>query len=154
MTRSGELPQAVFTLLDGTGLDAKVGTTLQLAVSDDAGWPRVATISVGEVLAVSATRLLMTLYTRSRTAAMLEARGRGLMLLVDDGVIVKIEFAASRLAEHDGRTTFNGAVVGVERDEVPYARVTEGIRFELVAHEEQVLARWRTQLDELSELAS
>jgi hypothetical protein len=154
MTRSTELPASVCALLDGTDLDAKIGATLQLAVSDDAGWPRVASISVGEVLVASATRLLLTLYTRSRTAVALEARGRGLLLLVDDGAIMKVEFAASRLAEGDGRTTFDGAVVGVDRDEVPYARVSEGIRFELVAHEEQVLARWRAQLDGLRELVS
>lgn len=154
MTRSTELPASVRALLDGTGLDAKVGEVLQLAVSDDAGWPRVASISVGEVLAASATRLLLTLYSRSRTAAALEGRGRGLLLLVIDGAIVKVEFTASRLAERDGRTTFDGVVAGVERDGVPYARVTEGIRFELVDREEQVLARWRAQLDGLRELAS
>lgn len=61
MTRSLELPEAVCALLDGTRLDVKVGTVVQLAVSDDAGWPRVAAISVGELFAVSATRLLLTL---------------------------------------------------------------------------------------------
>ena len=153
MTRSSELPASVCALLDGADLEAKVGAALQLAVSDDAGWPRVASISVGEVLAVSAARVLLTLYTSSRTAAALGARGRGLLLLVDDGAIVKVELAASRLTEGSGRTTFDCAVVGVERDEVPYARVTHGIEFELVAHEEQVLARWREQLDGLKELA-
>jgi hypothetical protein len=154
MTRSSELPASVHALLDGSGLEAKVGTALQLAVSDDAGWPRVASISIGEVLAVSRTRLLLTLYTTSRTAVGLAARERGLLLLVDDGAIVKVELETSRLGDESGRTTFDGAIVGVERDEVPYARVTHGIGFELVAHEEQVLARWRTQLDGLKELAS
>jgi len=154
MTRSSELPSSVRALLDGSELEAKVGTALQLVVSDDAGWPRVASISVGEVLAVSATRVLLTLYTSSRTAAVLAARGRGLLLLVDDGAIVKVELQASRLGGDSGRTTFDGDVVGVERDEVPYARVTHGIGFELVAHEEQVVARWRAQLDGLKELAS
>lgn len=154
MTRSSELPSSVRALLDGSDLEVKVGAALQLAVSDDAGWPRVASISVGEVLAVSATRVLLTLYTSSRTAAELAARGRGLLLLVDDGAIVKIALQASRLGDASGRTTFDGAVVGVERDEVPYARVTHGIGFQLVAHEEQVLARWRAQLDGLKGLAS
>lgn len=154
MTRSTEIPDAVREFLDGTDLEAKIGIAMQLVVSDDAGWPRVASISVGELLAVSETRMLLTLYTRSRTAAALFARGRGLLLLVDDGAIVKIEFATRRLAERSGRTTFDGAVIGVERDEVRYARVTHGIGFELIAHEEHVLTRWRAQLDELSELAS
>jgi hypothetical protein len=154
MTRSSELPSSVRALLDGSDLEAKVGVVIQLAVSDDAAWPRVASISVGEVLAVSATRMLLTLYTNSRTAADLADRGRGLLLLVDDGAIVKVELQASRLGDGLGRTTFDGAVVGVERDEVPYARVTHGIGFELVAHEEQVLTRWRAQLDGLKELAS
>jgi hypothetical protein len=154
MTRSSELPASVRALLDGSDLEAKLGLTLQLAVSDDAGWPRVASISVGEVLAASATRVLLTLYTSSRTAAELAARGRGLLLLVDDGAIVKVELEVSRLDGGSGRTTFDGTVVGVERDEVPYARVTHGIGFELVAHEKQVLMRWRAQLDGLKETAS
>jgi hypothetical protein len=153
MIRSLELPASVCALLDGSDLEAKVGVALQLAVSDDAGWPRVASLSVGEVLAASATRVLLTLYTKSRTAAELTARGRGLLLLVDQGAILKVELEVSRLGDGSGRTTFDGVVVGVERDDVPYARVTHGIAFALVAHEEQVLARWRAQLDGLKEIA-
>jgi len=154
MTRSSELPASVRALLNGSNLEAKIGVVVQLAVSDDAGWARVASISVGEVLAVSPNRLLLTLYTGSRTAAELGTRGRGLLLLVDGGGIVKIELEVSRLGEGSGRTTFEGNVVGVERDEVPYARVIHGIQFELVSHEQQVLARWREQLNGLRELAS
>ena len=154
MTRLTEIPPSVRLLLDGTDLGVKIGEALQLAVSDDTGWPRLASLSVGEVLAVSATRMLLTLYTSSRTSAQLASRGRGLLVLVDDGAIVKLEFQASQLDESSGRTTFQADIVGVERDEVPYARVTHGIGFELVADEEQVLARWRAQLDRLKELAS
>ena len=154
MTRSSGLPASVRTLLDGSDLESKVGGALQLVVSDDAGWPRVASISVGEVLAVSDSRMLLTLYTSSRTASELADRGRGLLVLVDDGAIVKIELEARAIASGAGRTTFDCAVAAVERDEVPYARVTTGIGFELVAHQDQVLARWRSQLDGLRELAS
>ena len=154
MTRSSELPASVLALLDGSDLESKVGVALQLVVSDDAGWPRVASISVGEVLAVSPSRMLLTLYTSSRTSAEFAARARGLLVLVDDGAIVKVELAAATIGASSGRTTFDCTVAGVERDEVPYARVTNGIGFELVAHEEQVLARWRAQLDGLKELAS
>jgi hypothetical protein len=98
--------------------------------------------------------MVLTLYTQSRTSAALVDRGRGLLLLVDDGAIVKVEFAATAVGSKDGRTTFDATVRGVERDEVPYARVTSGIEFELVSHQAQVLDRWRSQLDGLRELAS
>jgi hypothetical protein len=154
MTRSAKLSASVCALLDGTALESKVGIALQLAVSNDEDWPRVASISVGEVLAVSDQRLLFTLYTHSRTALTLADRGRGLLLLVDEGAIVKVEFDAASVGSGDGRTTFDAAVRGVERDEVPYARVSSGIEFQLVSHQAQVLDRWRSQLDGLKELAS
>ena len=154
MTRSAELPESVRALLDGTALGSKIGIALQLAVSDDAGWPRIASISVGEVLALSGQHLLLTLYTHSRTSAALADRGRGLLLLVDDGAIVKVEFDAVSVGSGDGRTVFDAEVRGVERDEVPYARVTSGITFELVSHEAQVVDRWQSQLDGLRRSAS
>lgn len=153
MTRTPHLPESVQRLLDGTGLDGKIGTTLQLVVSDDPGWPRIASLSVGEVLAVGPAELLLTMYDHSRTTAALTDRGRGVLVLVDDGAIVKVELEAAALESADGRTVFRCAVLGVERDEVPYARVTQGIEFELVDGAAAV-ARWGRQLEHLAGLGA
>jgi len=149
MTRSSELPEAVQHLLDGTGLADKIGTTLQLVVSDDEGWPRVASLSVGEVLATGAETILLTMYDSSRTTRALTERARGLLVLVDEGAIVKVELEASVAGSAEGRTIFRCRVAGVERDEVAYARVTHGIEFELLDGA-AATARWAKQLDQLA----
>lgn len=153
MTRTQHLPDALLRLLDGTGLARKIGTTLQLVVSDDREWPRIASLSVGELLASGPGELLLTIYSHSRTTAALAERGRGLLVVVDDGAIVKVELVASALDTTDGRTMFRCAVVGVERDEVPYARVKHGIEFELVDGT-AATARWEQQLANLAERAT
>ena len=149
MTRSSELSGTVQRLLDGTALADKIGTTLQLVVSDDAGWPRVASLSVGEVLATGPRTILLTMYETSRTTRTLAGRGRGLLVLVDDGAIVKVELEASVAGGSEGRTIFRCVIAGVERDEVPYARVTHGIEFALVDGA-AATDRWARQLEELA----
>ncbi|HEY4152186.1 MAG TPA: hypothetical protein VGM38_02580 [Pseudolysinimonas sp.] len=153
MTSSATLPTSVATLLDGQDLESRIGVTLLLIVSGDE-WPRVASLSVGEVLAVGAGHLMLTLYASSRTSQALAARGRGTLFLVDDGAIVKIQLVAEVVSSTDGRTVFRARVDAVECDEVPYARVSHGIEFELIARQEQVTARWRAQLQQLKELSA
>jgi hypothetical protein len=153
MTSSAVLPDSVRVLLDGTDLENRIGVTILLIVSGE-DWPRVASVSVGEVLAVSGDTVMLTLYDSSRTAQALASRGRGTLFLVDAGAVVKVEVTAAVAGSGDGRTVFRCAVARVERDEVPYARVTHGIEFELIAKQEQVTARWRAQLQQLKELST
>jgi hypothetical protein len=147
-----QLPASVSALLDGTDLESRVGVTVQLVVAEPEGWPRVASLSVGEVLAAGPRRLLLTMYDKSRTTRALFETGKGLLMLVDDGAIVKIQIDATEIsdAKTPGRTTFQATVVAVERDEVPYARVTHGVEFALVDGTGAV-ARWRRQLADLRE---
>ena len=152
MTTSAGLPASIMSLLDGSELESKVGVTLLLVVSDDAGWPRIASLSVGELFAARPDELLLTMYERSRTTQALISRGRAVLHVVDDGAILKVNLGAEVLGSADGRTTFRCTVDAVERDEVPYARVIHGIEFELV-RESGALTRWARQLDELKELA-
>lgn len=53
MSRSAgnELPAGVRELLDGSAIEAATGATVLLLAVDDTGWPRVAMLSAGEVLA-------------------------------------------------------------------------------------------------------
>jgi hypothetical protein len=149
---SHDLPEPVMRLLDGDDLEAKVGQVVLLTVADGRT-PRIASLSVGELLALDRRTILATLYERSRTGRALAATGSGLLLFVDDGGLLKVEVEAEVVAAQGGRATFHCTVVVVERDEVPYARVTRGIEFELVDRQDQVMARWRSQLSEMKELA-
>ncbi len=142
-----EFPAALLALLDGQDLDAKVGETLIVIATGDDGWPLAATISVGELLLDDDGGVLLTLFAASRTSTAIAATGRALVLAVVDGAILRLrlELAVSSAAELPGRVILDGAVVALERDTVPYARVIHGIGFELTERGDAV-ARWREQL--------
>jgi hypothetical protein len=145
---SNDVPAGVAALLDGTRLEHKVGTTVLVAAADG-GWPRIATLSVGEVLVADPRTVAFTMYRASRTAGAIAASGHALLLAVDDGAVVRLRVDVRGVdAEDDGRRTFVGNVVGVERDAVPYARVTSGIEYE-VLDPAATVSRWRRQLDAL-----
>jgi len=156
VTEATELPAGLARALRGDRLDEEIGRTVLLVAPAADGWPRVATLSVGEVLAPDARRILLSLYATSRTTAAIRAAGRALLLADDDGAIVRVRLTTTEIedaaAAEAGRVTFRGDVAAVEIDAVPYARVTHGIGFELL-DPDAALARWRRQLDELAALA-
>jgi len=55
MSRSlgASLPEEIFELLDGHDLPAREGLTILLLTASAEGWPQVAMLSVGDVLATS-----------------------------------------------------------------------------------------------------
>jgi hypothetical protein len=136
----------VLALLDGTDLQARAGLTLELITVDADGWPRVALLSVGEVLATGEGSLRLALWPGSRTTANLERSARALLAFVLDGTAHRVRLEARRCADllvgGDARAIFDAPVVSVARDEVPYARLGTGITHELV-DPQQTLARWR-----------
>lgn len=136
-------------LLDGSDLESKIGVTVLLVVNGEGPWPRVASLSAGEVL-VRGDEILMTLWEHSRTTAALRAAGAGLLHLADGGGIVRIGVRVAPIEADTGRgrVTFRGVVEQVEQDVVPYATVTNGITFELTDRG-GALERWRRQLDAL-----
>src|SRR5215472_12228686 len=87
MSRSvgGALPEAVREPLAGADLEAAVGLTILLLTVDDSGWPRVAMLSAGEVLAVGDRELRLALWPDSGSTASLERRGLATLALVLSG---------------------------------------------------------------------
>lgn len=154
---AGRLPDSVLELLDGTDLEGKIGQAFLLITCEPDGWPRLALLSVGEVLAPSATRIYLALYADSGTTQVLTGAGRALLILVQDGVTYKVRLTTERIAasvRSDGvNTYFCGRVVAVAEDQVGYARVVRGIEYELV-DERAVLDRWQQQLDRLRQLGA
>lgn len=153
---TSELPGGVRTLLDGERLEERVGSTLLLTVADEEGWPRIALLSVGEVLATAPDELLLYLYPRSRTTQALTLRGRAVLLVVLGGAAVRVQLTARRLP--DGTAGLSGAVfkadvVAVEEDRVGYAELRHGIEF-VLPDEGPVLARWREQVAGLRRAAA
>ena len=146
------LPESLSRLLDGSELERKVGTVLELVTLDEHGWPHVALLSVGEVLAVSPSELRLALWASSGTSANLRRTGRGLLAVVHDGAYLKVRFSAEPLpaiaAGERTLTAFAAQVAEVDADRVGYATLTGGIGFEL-DEPGPVLERWRDVVEDL-----
>jgi hypothetical protein len=145
------LPDGVAGLLDGRDLVARVGFTMQLLTVDVGGWPRVALLSVGEVVALDAAHLRLALWPGSNTTDNLTRTGRGLLAFVHGGSSHTVRMEARRtgdIAEPNLRATFDADVVEVRSDDVPYARLTGGITFDL-PDPGPTVARWQATVDAL-----
>jgi hypothetical protein len=148
--QSMHLPGAVEECLSGSDLAAGVGFTLQLLTTDEAGWPHCALLSVGEVVAVR-DRLRLALWPTSRTTANLTRDGRGVLGFADGGAWYTARLQTTRRADISAPSplaVFDAAVIGMVKDEVPYATLRDGITFELT-DPEPVLERWRATVDAL-----
>lgn len=149
-----ELPESVVELLDGTELHDKLGHTILLVVCEPTAWPRLALLSVGEVVASSSTAVYLALYGHSETTRALTRTGKALLTLVLDGAVYKLRLATERVgAGSGGNAYFHGRVTAVEQDTVSYARVLHGIEYQLL-DESRVLARWQRQVGELRRVAA
>ncbi len=149
MSRSAgrELPEAVRALLDGTRLEEAAGLTVLLLTVDEAGWPRVAMLSAGEVLATGPRALRLALWPGSSSTANLARSRLATLALVHDGAGWYLRCAARRdedLALPDGRrlASFALRVEEALEDVVPYAELTGGIGFRLT-EPERALGAWR-----------
>jgi hypothetical protein len=145
------LSSGVVELLDGHDLEARAGLTIQLLTADESGWPRVALLSVGEVLVLDDSVLRLALWPGSRTTANLTRTGRATLAFVHDRASYSLQVEAQRaadLAEPVGCAVFDGRVAAVHRDEVPYAVLRSGITFDL-PDPAAVLERWRATIDAL-----
>ncbi len=143
------VPVGIADVFDGRRLAAKVGETILLIAGAE---PRVAALSVGEVL-VLGDRVGLLLYAGSRTTAEVRETRRALLLGVADGGLVRIrlDVAESTSTAPSGRAVFIGDVTEVELDRVGYAQVISGIRYEL-EDPVTVVERWEHQIETLEEV--
>ena len=131
----------------GAPLDA-----MELITTTDSGWPHVAWLSGGEVLALEPDVLALCLWRGSTTTANLRERKRALLQVVVDGTVHKLQLATRRVADidtgHATLTAFLARCEGAKVDAVNYAEVLSGPRYRL--HDpDSVVARWHDQLDAL-----
>jgi hypothetical protein len=139
-------------MLDGGDLASRVGFTIELLTVDDAGWPRAALLSVGEVLASDARTIHLALWPATTSAAALTRLGRATLACVLDGTAYSIHASAARQPDLTvgsmGHAVFRCAVEEVLSDTVGYARLTSGITFEL-KDVDTVVARWTATIEAL-----
>jgi hypothetical protein len=147
------LPDSVRGLLDGSELAQREGLTFLLLTNDEDGWPQVAMLSVGELVAVAPDVLHAGLWLHSGTSRNLTRSGRGTLVVIADGNGYYVRVSATRGEDlqlgADGRLAyFMLKVEDVQEDSADYARLTTGITFELKSPE-QVVPRWQHTVDAL-----
>lgn len=149
-----ELPPSAASLLDGTDLPSKIGSTLLLSTTGVDGWPHLAMLSLGEVVATSPHGLLMALYGQSGSCGGLHGSGRALLLLYADGTALRCWLSVLDHTHGTGRWRhLHGFQLRVEEcrpDVVPYAEVVGWIRHSLDDPIETI-SRWNDQIAWLRE---
>ena len=152
---SKALPADVVKTLDGTALETRSGEAIRLITVGEDGWPHAAQLSVGEVLSVNPTELLVATWPHSHTTQNLRRDGRLTLALVANGAILEMCGHAALEAEHQTKldlAVFRVKIQSVHEHRATYADVTNGVSFRL--HDrERTLARWRDQVDTLKRLA-
>ena len=133
----------------------RVGFTILLLTTSGDGWPQVAMLSVGEVLAVDRRRVRLALWPGSGSTANLSASGQATLMLVVGPDSYYVRMRSRRLADLSlsggPRACFEAEVEDVLMDVVDYATVTSGIGFTL-KEPERVLPAWRETVTALRAL--
>ena len=145
-----ELSPELMKLLDGDDLHSKVGETLLLLTVSETGWPHLAMLSVGELLAAGPAEVRIALWKGTRTGNNLRRTSKGTLALVYGGAGHYIEMQVTDSGRLEaGRMTldyFSCEIVRVLADVVGYATLTTGIRFEL-PHQDEVVSRWERTVE-------
>ena len=150
------LPAKLQSLFAGTDLASGIGETFLLLTIGEDGWPHMAMLSVGELLAADPGTLRAALWLHSTATRNLTGEGRGLLALVQDGAGYYVRCKARRGPDldlgEDGRLAyFELHIEDVLEDAVSYAVLTSGMTFKL-NQPEQVLARWQRTIDSLRQV--
>lgn len=149
------LPPQVVENFNGDRLEALMSDAIRLSTVGADGWPHAAQLSVGEVLALNASELLVAMWPKSNTTDNLKRDGRLTLSLVHDGALLEIRATARIVAEHQtalGLTVFCVTIEAVNEHRAKYADVMSGVTFRLY-DPEAVLARWREQIAMLRTIA-
>lgn len=148
-----QLPITLQAALAGTEPEAARGRTFQLLTTAEDGAVSVALLSAGEILAMNADHLRLALWPGSTTTRNLSRVPRGTLVSIEPEGAFYVRLATRRLADLRAggmdHAAFDATVVDVLEDEVTYARLTSGLRFELLDGPASV-RRWRATLSALA----
>jgi hypothetical protein len=148
MAISTELPPAWVDQFNGLDLGAKFHVSAVLQTVDDAGWPHLAYLSAGEVLAYDTQRMSLALWATSGSTANLRRAGQGVLHAVAAGAIWETRLLARCRPTADELVVFDATVIDVRRHVAPYAEVTGLIGFRL-NDPVSTLDRWRRQIERI-----
>lgn len=122
-------------LLDGERLAERVGETFILVTSDPEGWPHIALLSAGEVLARDDGEIRIALWPNTAATRNLTASGRALLAIIGRRRCLYLRLDCRRGPDirpvSGPLACFAGRIERAVEDEVGYALITSGVRFDL-----------------------
>jgi hypothetical protein len=125
------------------------GFTLSLAIVDTTFEPaqvRTVLLSAGECCVEDAHALRCALWPASRATQALRRHGRAALTWVQAGAFFQAQVKARYLGELAcGLACFEARLESGEMQQVPYAVLRSGIRFEVTQARDEVAARWAEQ---------
>jgi hypothetical protein len=146
------LPDQLVEALAGTDLAGQVGRTYALLTADERGDVSVALLSAGEVIATDDRRLRIALWPGTTTTRNLQQTGRGTLASIEPEGSYYIRLEARRAADLQAASmnhaVFDAHVTDVLSDDVSYAAIVSGIRFDL-KDPAAVVGRWQSTVDAL-----
>jgi hypothetical protein len=147
------IPPPIRPLFSGDDLESREGLTFLVLTTTQEGWPHVAMIGVGEIVAVGPRDLRLALWPNSTATANLTQSGRVTLALVHDGVGYSLRCSAERGPDLPARRTgplafFRLHVVEVFEDVAPYATLNGGIMYRL-NDPTTVVPGWRETIADL-----
>jgi hypothetical protein len=148
MAMSTELPPAWVDQFNGSNLDDKLHVAALLGTVDDTGWPHIAYLSAGEVLAHDAQRISLALWATSHSTTNLRRVGQGVLHAVAESAIWETRLLAHARADTDALVIFDTRVISIRRHAAPYAEVVSLIGFRL-NDPATTLDRWQRQIERM-----
>jgi hypothetical protein len=122
-------------LLDGHRLEERVGDTLILCTTDPDGWPHIALLSAGEVVALDDGEIRVALWPNTAATRNLTANGKALLAIIGLRRCLYLRLDCRRGRDIRPVSTvlaaFSARIERAVEDEVGYALITSGIRFDL-----------------------
>jgi hypothetical protein len=150
------LPPTLHPLFAGDRIESHQGLTFLFLTTTPDGWPHLAMLSVGEVLAVGERVLRVALWRGSTASVNLAHSGRATLALVHEGAGYSIRCDARQgpdLPIENGRLAyFELSIEQVLEDVAPYAELTSGVTFRL-KDPQDVLARWQGAIEAMRDCA-
>lgn len=148
-----ELGDDLFLLLDGQNLEAKQEEAMMLLTTGEDGWPHVAMISVGEIVARSRTNLRIGLWPGTTTSENIRRTGKATLVLFYRGRAhyVRLELEPLEIKSLNRKypiDCYSASVVSHKEDRAKYADIISGVKIQL-KDPEQVVARWRETVDDI-----
>src|SRR5438105_7565598 len=138
MARSigNEIPPRIQPLFSGDDLATREGLTFLFLTTTADGWPHLAMLSVGEVLAAGRRELRVALWPTSTATANLTRSSQATIALVHDGVGYSLRCSARRgpdleFGREGSLAFFELQIEDALEDAVSYATLTSGLTYRL-----------------------